>query len=148
MKYKLKTIPEHEVEAGPNRTYQSISEERELLSSLIKMLKGQKKALDEIIEEYLKTHNELNVMGVEYSMSDVKKVEYPFEETRDILSDFIDIGKEEITFAIADTNKKALEALIASIDKLNRGAGSRIFSELDKIAETTYSKRLTVRRPK
>jgi hypothetical protein len=147
-KYKLKSVPEC---ANPDgfevlsRTYQEIAKEREELASVIKMLESRKKKLDLVIKDYLKNNNELCVVGVLYTISHAKKIEYLYNETIDFLSESIDIPKDVIITRLSKIDNLELDKMMK---KMAPETADKILVGLDKYAKKTYTQRLISKRIK
>jgi hypothetical protein len=147
-KYKLKSVPEC---ANPdgfevlNRTYQEIAKERVELALIIKTLESRKKRLDLIIVDYLKNNSELCVVGVLYTISHAKKIEYSYDETIDFLSKSIDIPKDAIITRLSKIDNTELGKMLK---KMAPEVADKILVGLDKYAKKTYTQRLISKRIK
>ncbi len=89
-----------EVSADPS-DLEAIGREREEVARLAKIVYSRKEELDRILKMHLKNKNELVLNGVRYTMFPTTKVEYPLEQTLNLLSEATGIGRNDLVAKMA-----------------------------------------------
>ena len=124
-------------------TIEEISQERERLAKVTKILYARKKRLDDMIRAHLADHSHLETNGMMYKMINTQKKSYPIEKALDVLVKRSGLDREEIIRSVLNVDRKAVERFLKEKkDDINKSTMTMIKAELDAIAEVKYSPRL------
>jgi RecB family exonuclease len=96
---------------------EAVAKEREEVARLAKVLYARKEELERVLKAHLKEKDELVLGGVRYRMFNATKLEYPLEQTIELLARATGQPKDHLIGAVATVDNKALEDFLKALAK-------------------------------
>jgi putative RecB family exonuclease len=126
----------------------AVSQEREELAMLLKVLAVRKDELDAVLMSHLEGQDVLDVEGRRYSITTSARKEHALEPTLDALAD-AGVTRKHALSVLATVDGRALKRLVDEIaDRVPREKLVLLKATLDARAKRSLSSRLTVRGPR